>query len=405
MIFQSRRKHQITQPNICRWNSLRMRWLATMALTLGMCPFSIADEPVTKTDPFLSKTETAQTWEELKSRSAEKRWESISRENKRENKKQTRKSRKEQRKLSKGSDEIEFVPEFRSIPDEAPAASITPESNTISTQISNFPVTDIAPDSESLKTIGLEDDQQPAANVSTSDLNFDTQEPVNSTGQSEQIVPIFPGTDVGGSKFVTTQKTYEDPAASPQSGDGVLSEEDLEDEVPHLLKKISGINPFFNYEPDPEIAEKEPCRNLCPRPDGKPCKVVENNGNTILQCPREFQLSHEPYAGRNFTDSIYTWEASNLNYNPLYFEDPNLERYGNSRRDLVQPFVSMGRFTGQLLGLPYQMSIDPIRKKVYPLGYYRPGEYTPKRTSGIPWNTKAAVTQGLTVTGLVFLLP
>jgi hypothetical protein len=125
----------------------------------------------------------------------------------------------------------------------------------------------------------------------------------------------------------------------------------------------------------------------------------------VMECPKEFQLSREPYVGRNFTESIYTWEASNINYNPLYFEDTNLERYGNSRRDLVQPFVSIGRFTGQLLALPYQMSIDPVKKRVYPLGYYRPGEYTPKRINGIPWNTKAAVTEGLTATGLIFLLP
>ncbi|MFK7778650.1 MAG: hypothetical protein QM501_11150 [Gimesia sp.] len=386
-----------------------MRWLATMALTLGICPFAVAEDPVTKTDPFLSNTETAQTWEELKTRSAEKRWESISRENKREVKKQNRRSRKEQRKSSKGAEGIEFVPQFRQIPDEAPAPSVsseignslpaTTEFNTRSTQISNSPITKVAPDSELLKTVGLEEKQ---ADENTSTSNINAKGTVESTNQ---IVPIFPSTNGSGSKFVTTQKTYEDLAASPLSGDGILSEDDLEDEVPHLLKKIGGINPFFDYEPDPEIAKKEPCRNLCPRPDGKPCKIIENNGETILQCPKEYQLSHEPYAGRNFTESIYTWEASNLHYNPLYFEDPNLERYGNSRRDLVQPFVSMGRFTGQLLALPYQMSIDPIRKEIYPLGYYRPGEITPKRISGIPWNTKAAITQGLTVTGLAFLLP
>lgn len=398
MIFQSHKKHQITQPSICRWNSLRLRWLATMALTLGICPFAVAEESVTKTDPFVSRTEVAQTWEELKSRSAEKRWESISRENKREAKKQIRRSRKEQRKSNKNSKEIELVPQFRQIPDDV-------SETTRSTETGNVPVTNVVSNSETFKTIGLEE-KQLATNNSTSDLKQNAEKSVDSLSQLEPIVPIFPSTNENGSTFVTTQKTYEDPAASsPLSGDGVLSEDDLEDEVPHLLKKISSIKPFFDYEPDPEIAEKEPCRNLCPRPDGKPCKIVEKNGETILQCPREFQLSHEPYAGRNFTESIYTWEASNLHYNPLYFEDPNLERYGNSRRDLVQPFVSMGRFTGQLLALPYQMSIDPVRKDVYPLGYYRPGEYTPKRTNGIPWNTKAAITQGLTVTGLVFLLP
>lgn len=417
MTFQSLKKHQIIQPNIHPWNKGRLRWLMAMVLTLGMSPFAAADEPFVSPDPFASqKGASAQTWEELKGRSAEKRWESISRENKRELKKQSRKARKQQRKSTNSSNQIEPIPQFRQIPDIIPETPEVPETgisspgpsdfNPITTQNNSTPVTDVESPSEEFKTIGLEE-KQPAADTSTTNLQFNSTQTVAPAEKTDTIVPIFPSTNTNTSDFVTTQnqKAYDDAAAAPQSDDLLLSTEDLEDEVPHLLKKISGINPFFDYEPDPQIAEKEPCRNLCPRPDGKPCKISENGEETILDCPKEFQLSREPYAGRNFSESIYTWEASDLNYNPLYFEDPNLERYGNSRRDLVQPFVSMGRFTGQLLALPYKMSIDPVRKKIYPLGFYRPGEYTPKRINGIPWNTKAAITQGLTATGLVFLLP
>lgn len=413
MTFQSLRKHQITRPNIYLWNNARLRWLIATVLTLGMGPFAIADDPFISADPFSSRPgASAQTWEELKGRSAEKRWESISRESKRELKKQNRKARKEQRRSNKNSNEMEFVPVFRQIPDDLPETTSETETTLpdstdfkpIPDQNSDAPLTDVSTSDESFKTIGLEE-KQSATDTSTTNLKFNSTETVAPVEQPDNTVPIFPNTS--GSDFVTTQnqKKYEDAAAAPQSDDLLLSTEDLEDEVPHLLKKISGIKPFFDYEPDPQIAEKEPCRNLCPRPDGKPCKINENGGETILDCPREFELSREPYQGRNFSESIYTWEASNLNYNPLYFEDPNLERYGLSRKDLVQPFVSMGRFTGQLLALPYKMSIDPIRKKIYPLGYYRPGAYTPKRINGIPWNTKAAITQGLTATGLVFLLP
>ncbi len=423
MTLQSLKKHQTTRPNIYRWNSSWLPGFTAIVLTLGMNSFTAANEPpVTPKDVFTAQSgASTQTWEALKSRSAEKRWESISRERKRELKKQSRKERKEQRKSNTSSKEIEFVPEFRQIPDDYPTTASTPEtkdslsnsadSNKTVIQNSNIPLTNVAEPVESFKTIGLEE-KKPATSNSSNTLNFDNQKPVISSDTSNPIVPVFPNTvpvftetTTGAPKTAPTQKAYEDAAASPLSDDLALSTEDLEDEVPHLLKKIAGIKPFFDYEPDPKIAEKEPCRNLCPRPDGKPCKISENGEDTILECPKEFQLSREPYAGRNFSESIYTWEASNLNYRPLYFEDPNLERYGNSRKDLVQPFVSMGRFTGQLLALPYQMSIDPVRKKIYPLGYYRPGDYTPKRINGIPWNTKAAITQGLTATGLVFLLP
>ncbi|QDU17836.1 hypothetical protein [Gimesia maris] len=404
MILQLLKKHQITQPSIRPWNSRRLRWLLTVTIALGSCPYSFAGEPATSTDPFLSQSSsTAQTWEELKTRSPEQRWESLAKENKRELKKQERKDRREQRKISRNSDELEFVPEFRQIPDDMPqtpaatgALNKAPAATSFSTPVS----TPVAPGAESYKTIGLE--QNPSGPTTTAkNLEFKGPAPVS---QPQQIVPVFPDTQTAGSTYINTQNTYE--PADPVPGLDPNSPDFLEDETPHMLKKIAGINPFFNYEPDPEIAKNEPCRNLCPRPDGKPCKTSDEQGEHILACPREFQLSHEPYSGRNFTESIYTWEASDINYNPLYFEDPNLERYGYSRRDLVQPFVSVGRFTGQLLALPYQMSIDPVRKKMYPLGFYRPGEPNiPKRINGIPWNTKAAVTEGLTATGLIFLLP
>ncbi|MEQ8634073.1 hypothetical protein [Gimesia maris] len=404
MILQLLKKHQITQPSIRPWNSRRLRWLLTVTLTLGSCPYSFAGEPATSTDPFLSQSSsTAQTWEELKTRSPEERWESLAKENKRELKKQERKDRREQRKISRNGDELEFVPEFRQIPDDMPqtpaatgALNNVPAATSFSTPVS----TPVAPGAEPYKTIGLE--QNPSGPTTTAkNLEFKGPAPVS---QPQQIVPVFPDTQTTGSTYINTQNAYE--PADPVPGLDPNSPGFLEDETPHMLKKIAGINPFFNYEPDPEIAKNEPCRNLCPRPDGKPCKTSDEQGEHILACPREFQLSHEPYSGRNFTESIYTWEASDINYNPLYFEDPNLERYGYSRRDLVQPFVSVGRFTGQLLALPYQMSIDPVRKKMYPLGFYRPGEPNiPKRINGIPWNTKAAVTEGLTATGLIFLLP
>ncbi|WP_417388520.1 hypothetical protein [Gimesia sp.] len=401
MILQLLKKHQITQPNIRLWNSRRLRWVLTAAIALGSCPYSFAGESATSTDPFLSQTSSsAQTWEELKSRSPEQRWESLAKESKREQKKQERKDRREQRKTSRNSDELEFVPEFRQIPDDMPETpAATGALNKAPAANSGFS-TPVAPAAEPYKTIGLE--QNPAAPAATAkNLEFKGPAPVS---QPQQIVPVFPDTQTAGTAYINTQNTYESP--DPVPGLDPNAPGFLEDETPHMLKKIAGISPFFNYEPDPEIAKNEPCRNLCPRPDGKPCKTSDEEGGQILACPREFQLSHEPYSGRNFTESIYTWEASDLHYNPLYFEDPNLERYGYSRRDLVQPFVSIGRFTGQLIALPYQMSIDPVRKKVYPLGFYRPGEPNiPKRINGVPWNTKAALTEGLTATGLIFILP
>ena len=173
---------------------------------------------------------------------------------------------------------------------------------------------------------------------------------------------------------------------------------------PSKLKKVTSILPYFDYEPDEDTAKEDPCANLCPRPDGKPCKVYPP-GTRVPECPEEVSLGSGVYEGRVIPDTVFNWQASNLYHNPLYFEDPALERYGHTHNDFVQPFVSVGRFGVQLLGLPYQMTIDPVRKKMFTLGWYRPGEWAPYKHYRIPWNREAAVRQAGVVTGLIFAVP
>ncbi len=172
---------------------------------------------------------------------------------------------------------------------------------------------------------------------------------------------------------------------------------------PSKLKRITEIQPFHSYEPDPLVRAKDPCKNLCPRPDGAPCQNLP--GQTPMMCPDEVVLSNAAYPPRQFGEKVMTWEASNIHYNPLYFQDVGLERYGHSYPFFVQPFASIAKFSVQLVGLPYQMAIDPVCKKMYPLGYYRPGECAPKLIYQIPWNTRAAITQAGVTTGLIYLFP
>lgn len=171
---------------------------------------------------------------------------------------------------------------------------------------------------------------------------------------------------------------------------------------PTQLKRISDIQPFFDYQPASAI-KGEVCWDLCPRPDGMPCKPDEN-GN-MPECPAEFKLSDAAYSNRMFSDCLYQWQATDQWHNPLYFEDPALERYGHVHHECVQPFVSAARFGVQLVGLPYQMTIDPVCKKMYNLGYYRTGECAPKKYYRVPWNTHAAVNTAAVWTGLFYIFP
>ena len=103
--------------------------------------------------------------------------------------------------------------------------------------------------------------------------------------------------------------------------------------------------------------------------------------------------------------TVLHWAPTNAWYQPLYFEDPALERYGHSYHPLIQPIASTGHFLGQAVGLPYQAALRPPHSREYPLGWYRPGECAPKLRYKVPFNEEAVVTQALAVVGLVFLIP
>lgn len=166
---------------------------------------------------------------------------------------------------------------------------------------------------------------------------------------------------------------------------------------PAQLKRVTAILPFADYEPDPEIARLDPCRNLCPRPGV--C-----GPNEAHLCPEEL-WEGGPYIPRMFDPSCFTWSATNLWYNPLYFEDVALERYGHTYCPLIQPAVSVGRFGAQVVTLPYHMAMDPICKKEYALGYYRPGDCAPKLCYQPPLSLRGGLAQAGVVTGLFFIIP
>jgi hypothetical protein len=107
---------------------------------------------------------------------------------------------------------------------------------------------------------------------------------------------------------------------------------------------------------------------------------------------------------RNWTPLSVTWIPAEMSYQPLYFEDVPLERYGQES-GLIQPVVSGARFYFNLISLPYQMGVDHVHDRVYSLGYYRPGSATPPLHQQLPVEADATALQVLTVLGLAFILP
>ncbi len=205
-----------------------------------------------------------------------------------------------------------------------------------------------------------------------------------------------------------TQANFEpDIAPVPDNGPG---------QAVRPFRKIAAIVPYDNYEPDAELAAKDHCYNLCPRPQGGDCPdcVKDGDGNALPcpECPWEQELRRigrasgepdQPFVPRDWAHIHYCWEPTNLYHNPIYFEDVPLERYGHTRNYLIQPIFSIFKFGIQLVGLPYQMSIYPVWDKQYSLGYYRPGEYVPYKYYQLPLNAKAAVVEAGVISGGYFI--
>jgi hypothetical protein len=162
------------------------------------------------------------------------------------------------------------------------------------------------------------------------------------------------------------------------------------------LRPITDIQPFFDYSPNGE----DPCKQLCPVPEG----LCPDDPNRL--CPEPLEMPMAGSAERFFPHLEFYWSASNLYHNPLYFENPALERYGHVHfNDCVEPAYSMARFGAQFVGLPYQMALDCACRRQYALGWYRPGDFAPKLIYQPPLNARAAGTAAAFYTGLFFLVP
>lgn len=77
--------------------------------------------------------------------------------------------------------------------------------------------------------------------------------------------------------------------------------------------------------------------------------------------------------------SCYTWISPVFYHKPLYFEQPNLERYGLGCVRPLQPLISSAHFFGSIPLVPYKTLTHHPREKVYTLGHGRPGNCVPVR--------------------------
>ncbi|MHB8970993.1 MAG: hypothetical protein ACYC3X_11260 [Pirellulaceae bacterium] len=121
--------------------------------------------------------------------------------------------------------------------------------------------------------------------------------------------------------------------------------------------------------------------------------------------PNECTLGDETYLARNWQPSTLTWKATGVCHKPLYFEEPQLERYGHTTGHFMQPLVSGAHFFVNLAALPYNAGINPPWECQYPLGYYRPGSCAPWLVPPVPLSVRGALWEAGAIVGGVALIP
>jgi hypothetical protein len=90
----------------------------------------------------------------------------------------------------------------------------------------------------------------------------------------------------------------------------------------------------------------------------------------------------QPFRRGEFVDYGFDWQPEPIGlefcYQPLYFEEVNLERYGRSW-GIFQPYVSAVHFYRQIHRLPYYMFSQPARRCTYHAHWALPGYRIPCR--------------------------
>lgn len=101
---------------------------------------------------------------------------------------------------------------------------------------------------------------------------------------------------------------------------------------------------------------------------------------------------------------LVTSPSAAVPYQPLYFEQVNVERYGRYYGP-CHPAASAVRFFATIPALPYAMTVHRPHRTYLWDWPYEAGWAAPAVRERPPFQPTAAAVQSATITGLVFLLP
>lgn len=161
-------------------------------------------------------------------------------------------------------------------------------------------------------------------------------------------------------------------------------------EAPQPLAVISKVSLVTLPTPSPQVTELEAKMNRLANMDvdsliHRPFDSIRLFGDlktdrkyfesaTMAEPTRVHTSESGPYL---WNASQYCWHSATFCFSPLYFEQPNLERYGQGVGAPFASTVSAAKFVTDLSALPLSMVCTPPWRNSCTLGHHRPGDCAP----------------------------
>ncbi len=138
----------------------------------------------------------------------------------------------------------------------------------------------------------------------------------------------------------------------------------------------------------------------------------KNGNNSVPENLAEQTMGQSPVVQASSSDEmlgdlVFTKSRNHdelFPYQPLFFEEANLERYGRTC-GTMQPALSSLRFFATIPSLPYAMTVRHPSKTYLTQWPYEAGWGAPRVKEFQPLQPKPSIVQAGAITGLLFVLP
>ncbi len=182
------------------------------------------------------------------------------------------------------------------------------------------------------------------------------------------------------SRNVSSRNRFQEPADDQPSPSD--SAQDLDQDEPDMEEQEEDTS----KDEDSRVTPQRDAFGPWPRKGIRGINVDVREQSFNVPEDRSEQLLYSggsDWSSFHSTQKVFAWVAPDIRYQPLYFEDVALERYGQTTGPYRQSALSAVHMFKSFVLLPHQMRHDAPGSCDSPLGFCRPGNevpYTIQRT-------------------------